>query len=272
MNQILNSVVKENFRQNNDNEARVIEFGINQKLNNQIIQLKSKDKFTLSPFIIMGIILGSFFSVGGSIFTGFAIGPIVGCVFCLVLNIVIVDSFNQELESKKESMRNAALAEIHDAYIKSDEKTKNQIFQYDNEVKAYFVKVIRNADAIGPMVDHVTSMLQRMISHADAGSNMRFVEAELKYVVYMTGISFYFKSNYTNPQDNYSFNKARYRDLNLNTECEGLAQALAKLTIVKMKSFYPPNSLTISVSHIDAAVTLHFKAANKNFIPARDII
>ena len=35
---------------------------------------------------------------------------------------------------------------------------------------------------------------------------------------------------------------------------------------------YPPNSINISLSHNDAQVTLHFKGANKNFVPARDIM
>lgn len=39
-----------------------------------------------------------------------------------------------------------------------------------------------------------------------------------------------------------------------------------------MKSLYPPNSINITLSHKDAQVTLRFRGANKNFIPARDIM
>ncbi|MEE1351335.1 MAG: hypothetical protein UHM23_04715, partial [Clostridia bacterium] len=87
-----------------------------------------------------------------------------------------------------------------------------------------------------------------------------------------TGINFNYQSSYTNPQDDYSFEKQRYRDLHTDAECEGLAQALAKMTIKQMKSIYPPNSISITVSHNDAAVTMHFKSANKNFVVARDIV
>ena len=121
------------------------------------------------------------------------------------------------------------------------------------------------------MVQHNTGMFQRMVSHADAGSNMRFVESDFTYKVLTKGIVYSYQSRYTNPQDDYNFDKQRFRKLNSNTECEGLAQALAKLTIKKMMSLYPPNSLHITVSHIDAEVTMHYKAANKNFVATRDI-
>ena len=58
---------------------------------------------------------------------------------------------------------------------------------------------------------------------------------------------------------------------NTNVTKEAVIEAIAKMTMSKMKSLYPPNSLNIMVSHIDAEVTLHFKAANKNYVPPRDI-
>lgn len=48
-------------------------------------------------------------------------------------------------------------------------------------------------------------------------------------------------------------------------------KAIAKMTIAAMKKKYPPNSLRILVDHVDAEVTLHFKAANANYVPPRDI-
>ena len=136
----------------------------------------------------------------------------------------------------------------------------------------YAQKDLAKAESIAPMVDHVVSMFQRMISHADAGAHMKFIEADFTYQVITSGIKYSYQSRYTNPQDDYNFNKERYRDLHTPAECEGLAQALAKLAINKMKSIYPPNSINISLSHNDAQVTLHFKGANKNFVPARDIM
>ena len=115
-------------------------------------------------------------------------------------------------------------------------------------------------------------MFERMIFHADHGAHMRFVEADLIYTVNTYGITYSYNSKYTNTQDDYNFNRERYRDLKSTAECEGLAQALAKMTMAKMKKSHPANSMNITVSHMDAQVTLHFKGANKNFVPARDIL
>ena len=113
-------------------------------------------------------------------------------------------------------------------------------------------------------------MFQRMISHADSGSNMRFVETDFTYQVVRTGIMYSYQSRYTNPQDDFNFDKQRFRNLNSDTECEGLAQALAKLTIRRMNKLYPTLS-SINVGHVDAEVILHFKMPNSNFVNATDI-
>ena len=79
-------------------------------------------------------------------------------------------------------------------------------------------------------------------------------------------------SNYSNPKDDFNFNRERFRDLKTDAECEGLAQALARMTYSKMKKRYPPNSMEINIDHMDAKVTMHFQGANKNFVPAKDIL
>lgn len=156
--------------------------------------------------------------------------------------------------------------------MRADQRTQQEITAYERDVKMYAQKVMAKSESIAPMVEHVVGMFQRMISHADAGAHMKFIEADFTYQVINSGIKYSYQSRYTNPQDDYDFNKERYRDLNSPAECEGLAQALAKLVINKMKSIYPPNSINISLNHNDAQVTLHFKGANKNFVPARDIM
>ena len=272
MNSIQNSKIKETYRLNNEKEALKFENERNIQLNNQIAQLRLKKKFTFGPFIFLGFIIGIAFAGSGWGGTGFLVGLILGSMLCPIANVLIVSEHNRNVEEEKQKMIDLAQLDIKSAYMRSDQKTKIEIDAYDRAVQAYCQKILKNADTIDAMVDHVTNMFQRMVSHADAGSHMRFIEADFIFDVKKTGIVFHYQSRYTNPQDDYNFNKARYRDLNADTECEGLAQALTKLTIIKMKGLYPPNSLNISVSHNDAAVTMHFKAANKNFVAARDII
>lgn len=270
MNQITNSPIKEAMRQQNENNARSKEYQIRNKLNSDIAQIVYKNKFPGG--LCTGLVVG--FGIAGAIvgesFTGFLVGAAIGVGIYVLLN-VWVNSQNASAEAEKRRLTQEAENEIQRAYTKADQRTVQQINAYDNEVKQYCQRILQKSDTINSMVQHNTNMFQRMVSHADAGSNMRFVESDFSFKVQMTGIMYSYQSRYTNPQDDYNFDKQRFRNLNSNTECEGVAQALAKLTIRKMMSLYPPNSLHITVSHIDAEVTMHYKAANKNFVAARDI-
>ena len=232
MNPITNSVIKEQMRQRNESMAQSRETQIRSQLTANLNNLSYKGKHNFSPFGIGGGILGIVLAVSGVGFSGILVGLAVGTGVWIAMNQSV--------------------------------KTSN--------VKMYAQKVMAKSESIAPMVEHVVGMFQRMISHADAGAHMKFIEADFTYQVINSGIKYSYQSRYTNPQDDYDFNKERYRDLNSPAECEGLAQALAKLVINKMKSIYPPNSINISLNHNDAQVTLHFKGANKNFVPARDIM
>ena len=272
MNPITNSRIKEGFRLKNESDAGIAAYQIRSATEVEINQLQFKKKHKATLFVIIGIILGFYLSSTGLEFSGFCIGVAIGLGLWSFANMR-VKTYNQHLEDKKNELHANAEARINDIYYQADQQTLRQINAYDAEVKQYTQKVLGNRDTIKPMVDHVTNMFQRMVSHADAGAHKRFIEADFIYTVSKTGISYSYQSSYINPQDDYNFNRERYRDLKSDPECEGLAQALAKLTIQKMKSLYPANSITsISVDHNDACVTMHFKGANKNFIPARDII
>lgn len=122
------------------------------------------------------------------------------------------------------------------------------------------------------MVDKTVSMFERMISHADNGTNMRFVEAELQFQVTNTGIQYNFTSAYTNSRDDFNFNKERYRDLSTPIECEGLAGAVTKLTREKMTQIHGKNVCLIDINRNDALVALRHKGANLRFIPVRPIV
>lgn len=270
MNQITNSPIKEAMRQQNENDAKGREYQIRIRLNSDIAQLVYKNKF--SGGVCGGLAVG--LGIAGAIIAqgsgGFLVGVVIGVGVYIFMNMWVKDQ-NAGKDVEKRRLENEAEREIQEAYNEADKLTVQQINAYDNEVKQYCQRILQKASTIDSMVQHNTDMFQRMVSHADAGSNMRFVESDFTYSVLNTGIMYSYKSGYTNPQDNYNFDKQRFRNLNSNTECEGLAQALAKLTIKKMMTLYPPNSLHITVSHVDAQVTMHYKAANKNFVAARDI-
>ena len=251
MNQITNSPIKEAMRQQNENDARNKEYQIRNKLNSDIAQIVYKNKFPGGLCTGLAIGFGIVGAIIGESFTGFLIGVAMGVGIYVLLN-VWMNSQNASAEAEKRRLTQEAENEIQRAYTEADQRTVQQINAYDNEVKQYCQRILQKADTISAMVQHNTNMFQRMVSHADAGSNMRFVESNFTFKVQTTGIMYSYQSRYTNPQDDYNFDKQRFRNLNSNTECEGLAQALAKLTIKKMMSLYPPNSLHITVSHIDA--------------------
>lgn len=271
MNPITNSVIKEQMRQRNESMAQSREAQIRSQLTANLNSLSYKSKHNFSPFGIGGGILGIVLAVSGVGFSGILVGLAVGTGVWIAMNQSVKTS-NAGIDSEKQRLQDAANNEIRQEYMRADQRTQQEITAYERDVKMYAQKVMAKSESIAPMVEHVVGMFQRMISHADAGAHMKFIEADFTYQVINSGIKYSYQSRYTNPQDNYDFNKERYRDLNSPAECEGLAQALAKLVINKMKSIYPPNSINISLNHNDAQVTLHFKGANKNFVPARDIM
>ena len=100
-------------------------------------------------------------------------------------------------------------------------KTQKEAAAYDTEVRKYCDRAMAKSDLFTPMIDHQEMMFQRMISHADHGSNMAF--------------------------------------------------ALARMTLRRMKKVYPAQSMRIEVSHNDAEVTMHYRGANPNYVPPKDI-
>lgn len=271
MNPITTSVIKEQMRQQNEGIARSRENQIRSQLDVKLNNLPYESEWSFSPFGIGGGVFGIVLAIIGLGFAGILIGLIVGVLIWVAVN-QSVERSNTDSDSEKQRLRDEMENEIRREYERADQRTRQEIAIYENDVKMYAQKVMAKSQSIEPMVNHVVSMFQRMISHADDGSHMKFVEADFTYQVTTSAIKYSYQSRYTNPQDDFNFNKERYRDLKTPAECEGLAKALAKLVINKMKSIYPPNSINISLSHNDAQVTLHFRGANKNFVPARDII
>ena len=265
MNPITNSTIKEQMRQRNESTARARESQIQSQLQANLgcLQHKPPLRLELGPVGVIICIVLTLVTYGVALVIGLAIW------FAIKYKI---RTYNEEIDLQKQMLQDAANAEIRQEYMLADQRTQQEIEAYERDVKMYAQKVMAKSQSVAPMVDHVVNMFQRMISHADAGAHMKFIEADFTYHVVTDGIKYSYQSRYSNPQDDYNFNRERYRDLTMPAECEGLAQALAKLVINKMKSIYPANSINISLSHNDAQVTLHFKGANKNFVPARDIM
>lgn len=291
MNPIPKSPIKEGMRQQYEAQAAAKETQINNKLSNdcnnlqnnarnRINQIHAKPLPTTTPCWIMSIVLGIIFiSFGG--FIGFLTGAAIG-VGAYLFWVNSIKQGNKKLEDDKrciqreadeaaDKLRQKATNEINALYAEADRKTQQDIARYDAEVKKNCQLILQKPDAFKAMVDHTVMMFERMVSHADSSSNRKFVETDFTYKVEVHGISYKYQSSYSNPKDDLNFDRERYRNLNTREECEGLAQAIAKMTISKMKCKFPPNSLTITVDHIDAEVTMHFKSANKNYVPPRDI-
>lgn len=291
MNPITKSPIKEGMRQQHEAQAAAREAQINTKLNNdcnnlqinatnRINQIHAKPPPTTTPCWIMSIVLGIIFvSFGG--FIGFLIGAAIGVgIYLFWVNAIKQGNKNleddkrriqREADEEANKLRQKAANEIRAAYADADRRTQQDIDRYDAEVKKNCQSILQKPDAFKAMVDHTVMMFERMVSHADSASNRKFVETDFTYKVEVHGICYKYQSSYSNPKDDFNFDRERYRNLNSREECEGLAQAIAKMTISKMKSKFPPNSLTITVDHIDAEVIMHFKSANKNYVPPRDI-
>ncbi len=132
----------------------------------------------------------------------------------------IVDK-NANIERRMKEIQAKGNADKKKAQKEADMKTQKEAAAYDTEVRKYCDRAMAKADLFTPMIDHQEMMFQRMISHADHGSNMAF--------------------------------------------------ALARMTLRRMKQVYPAQSMRIEVSHNDAEVTMHYRGANPNYVPPKDI-
>ncbi len=271
MNPITNSTYKESIRQRNEASAREQENQIRARRQEDQNRLRRQVNIEFSPFGTGGVILGIVFWIVFGSFSYFWDGLFLGVIayFGLRIYLRVQHSNNRSLSQRLQDQANN---EIRQAYNFADQRTMQEISDYDRDVQMYAQRVQAKAANIMPMADHTVMMFQRMISHADSGRHKRFIEADLTFQVYADKIAYSYTSQYCNPQDDFVFNIQRYRDLSSPPEYEGLAQVLAKLVNKKMKSLYPANSINITLDHNDARVTLHFKGANPNFVPARDIM
>ena len=270
MQPITNSRVKEEIRQKNERQARELEHQMTMKLRDNLKEKQGDDeKAVLSRCIAAAIIIAVInFLFGGSFGTLIGLEILTGIPICLV--ITGLSGAASKIKNTEAKMQQQMQDEIAQMYRDSEEKTRREIKEYDETVAQYAKKILMSASKISAMTDHAVEMFQRMISHADDGAYNSFIEVDFIYEVLRSEIKYYYESQYANPRDSYSFKKGMFRDLETAAECEGLAQALAKIIIVKMKELY--QTANIKVSHEDAKVTLHFRCANPKARIFRDII
>ena len=252
-----------------DGEAKKI--AIKEELDKSKTEIK-KDYVNTDAYLAVVTVLGI---VAGSI-SGLIAGMVLGLVAAIVVIFVGAGVNSAIKDGKYRKMIKNIEAEADNQIKKVDEEVKkqveNEIRAYDDNVKNTYLKIISNPANIDTMIDYSIQMFKRMISHADSDSNMKFVECNFKYVVTLSGIKYCYDSEYTNPRDDFNFEKQRYRKLHHLYECEGLALALAQAVSNKMRTMYPPNTLKIMTNNMDARVTMNFKLPNENFVVARDIV
>ena len=207
-------------------------------------------------------------------FWGFIIGIAIG-IGIAILAFGVLSMMDSVGKHNWEKQMVSLEKEVDNEIRKVDEEVKKRIVEeresYDRNVKEVYQKVISNPSNIDPMVNYSIEMFKRMISHADSDSSRRFIECNFVYVVTANEIKYLYNSMYTNPRDDFNFEKQRYRNLHYDYECERLALALAQAVANKMKMSYPPNTLDITIRNVESKVTISFKAPNENFVVARDI-
>lgn len=268
MNPITNSVVRENIRLKFLELAKREEAEINNRLSVDLSHLHCKYPPEFYYFIIGGVILGIILAFNYG-FKGFLFGVAAG--FAVWGGVYFYyQNQNREIYNMKQCLQDSAKKKIIDVYSKYERKTEDTIADYNKKVNYVCSKALSNKD-ITPMVDHTVMMINRMISHVDNRAHIKLIETNFTYTVEKTGITYSYDSTYTNDQDDYNFTLERFRNLEDDAECEGLAQAIARLCIPKVKKIYGKGAILKLNSHIDAKVILRFCMPNSNYKPPKNL-
>ena len=212
-------------------------------------------------------------SIGGLVGFLKGIASALGIAVLISIVFLIWDRIGERNSAKRDKSMEIQIKMEEDMKIrKVDEEVKKRIENalYDKNLQAIYHKLISTPSNIDPVVDYSILIFKRMISHADSDSSKKFIECNFTYVVTAKEIKYLFDSEYTNPRDDFNFEKQRFRNLQYDYECEGLALALAQAVSNKMKLLYPPNTLSITISNVNSRVKMNFKAPNENFVVARD--
>ena len=257
------SIVEEQIRKKYEKEAIRQEEKMRDEMKNSLLSFENKYTPPFQYFIggggALGVIL--IFSIG---FKGLLIG--LGCGLAAWGAVYWkYKQYNKTMADARQKFKENALSEIQDMLDEYKRKTENDIMAYRNAVTNYCKKALVNKASLKPMVDQTVLMLDRMISHTDMRPHIKIIETDFNYKVTKTGIQYIYNSTYSNKQDDFDFNIQRFSYLNTDAECEGLAQAIARLIIPEVKAKYGAGARLTLKSRIDADVILHFAMPNKNY-------
>ena len=261
---------RELIRQRYYKNAQSKEKRLKDKLSNDISNLGFKDNLPVIVCIGLFVGCGIVGAIIGRDFLFFLVGGAGGLVIYFLLNSKRI-AYNSNLKKQRHQLEDDCEKEIKKIYSEADRLADQEIKKYELEIMQFYKRIMNNKKSIDSMVQHNTDMFQRMISHSPKDKNIPFLEAVFIFEVEKKAVVYKYQSEYTNPLDDYNFDKNRFYNLNTNAECEGLAAALSKLTIERINSLYHREKPIIKKEHTDAEVTLFFKATNKNFVPAKPI-
>jgi|GEM_PF-2112751 len=167
---------------------------------------------------------------------------------------------NEDLEAEKKRLTEQAEAEAMD-----------EIGIYKANTQAAAKKIYAGRDGIKSVVDFLKRNFREAVSGAcsDAANYEPIVKGHMTFMVttqMVEASGAYYTAQFV-------FKKERFHDLTRDYECEGMAEALYRLLKENVaKSVPAAQGLKLTMDHVDAKVTVGFELANKNFVPASNIL
>lgn len=278
MEPIRTSIIKEQFRLHNEYIATSKEMDINSQLDCEIRKLRKKTIPPVTSYLMRGVIFGAFIAIFVGVaynsLSAFGTGwffSLVGVVIIWGLRCTSIIEFNKSIEEKKLALNLKAQEDIRKVHEDSDRKTREEIENYDREVKTYFRKMKNNRKSLERMVDFACNLFDSALVDATkmASNSERFITIDFKYTVSTTNIVYETSEEHSII---YDMKSHRYRNLDKDTECEALAAALRKMIADYILKKYVSKQAQLMYGNNDANVLLQFKMPNTSFVPATVII
>lgn len=159
-----------------------------------------------------------------------------------------------EGEIKQEALR--CKEEINKIRENTAAKTKKEIAVYEQEVDKSFKQFMNEQQQLLPIAQRVVEVFNS-IDYTPEREPV--IKLDLNFEISKTRIIF--NPDNQNPES-LEFYRQGFRALNNDSECEGLAKAVAVLTGTEMVKTTP--IMIVSFDQVDAKITLHTKRINPN--------
>ena len=251
---------------------------------NNSIKNKSKPKFKLIKFFIILVF-----------FPFYVIGFLIRFIILLVRRIAArhhnknIDSKISSMKKKKAGLIGAAQSKIkyfEEQAMKDSETAKmeakrdiklkekeieEKIFSikdaYDKEVEQFYKRLTENPAKISPLVDHIMNVFKSMdytVKHEP------LIILDLKFEVTKEQLKFDFdepdprtgRKKIEDDERNLLFFKEGLSNLTKDSECEGMAMALAQIAKEKMEEISP--TMMVTFDQNNTTVIIHTKDINPN--------